>query len=56
MRLRMIILGVVSACTLVQAKDKPVIDETGLNMLTNNIYNMAYLDMEASSNDFRGRL
>ncbi len=52
MRLRMIILGVVSACMMVQAKDKPIIDETGLNMITNYIYNMAYLDVASSSNDF----
>ncbi len=46
-------LGVVSACMMVQAAEKPKIMDDGINMNTNLVYNMAYLDMAASSNDFR---
>ncbi len=42
-----------SICMMVQARDKPIINKTGIDMLTNYVYNMAFLDMAATSNDFR---
>jgi hypothetical protein len=52
--MRVLVMGLclVVACSVVQAKDKPVIDETGINMGSNYVYNLAYLDVAATSNDF----
>ena len=52
MRLRIIILGVVSACLMAQAKDKPEIEDDGINMGGYPVYNLGYLDLASTSNNF----
>jgi hypothetical protein len=52
--MRVLVMGLcwVVACAVTNAADNPVIDETGINMGSNYVYNLGYLDVAAASNDF----
>lgn len=52
MRIWTITLCVASVCLVAQAKDKPTIDASGINMGSNYVYNLGFLDVAATSNNF----